>query len=70
MTSNMLLDKLVTHKGPKGPLLLVVADGVGLAPAGPANAVSLAETPVLDPPDRVPSQRQAARPWPLGGPAR
>ena len=44
----MLLDKLVTYKGRKGPLLLVVADGVGLAPAGPANAVSLAETPVMD----------------------
>lgn len=65
MTSNMLLDKLVTHKGSKGPLLLVVADGVGLAPAGPANAVSLAETPVLD---RLIASRHSTRlhahgPW-------
>lgn len=44
----MPLDKLVTWKGPKGPLLLVVADGVGLADPGPANAVSQAATPVMD----------------------
>ncbi len=44
----MKLEKLVTFKGCKGPVLLVVADGVGLAPPGPANAVSLANTPVID----------------------
>ncbi len=44
----MLLEKLATFSGRKGPLVLVVADGVGLAPAGPANAVSLANTPVID----------------------
>lgn len=44
----MHLNKLVTFKGRKGPLLLVVADGVGLAEAGPANALSLANTPVID----------------------
>lgn len=44
----MPLDKLVTFRGRKGPLLLVVADGVGVAPPGPANAVSLADTPVMD----------------------
>lgn len=44
----MHLEKLVTFKGRKGALLLVVADGVGLAEAGPANALSLAHTPVID----------------------
>ncbi|WP_343233018.1 2,3-bisphosphoglycerate-independent phosphoglycerate mutase [Miltoncostaea marina] len=33
---------------PRGPLVLVVIDGFGIAPAGPGNAVSLARTPVLD----------------------
>ena len=42
------LERLATFKGRKGPLLLVVADGIGLAPEGPANAVSLAKTPVMD----------------------
>ena len=31
-----------------GPVLVVVADGVGIAPAGPSNAVSEASTPTLD----------------------
>ncbi len=31
-----------------GPLVLVVIDGFGIAPAGPGNAVSLARTPNLD----------------------
>lgn len=44
----MQLEKLATFNGRKGPILLVVADGIGLAPEGPANAVSLAKTPVLD----------------------
>jgi 2,3-bisphosphoglycerate-independent phosphoglycerate mutase len=34
--------------GRTGPVLLVVADGVGVAPAGPSNAVTEADTPVLD----------------------
>lgn len=33
---------------PAGPLVLVVIDGFGIAPAGPGNAVSLALTPTLD----------------------
>ena len=33
---------------PTGPLVLVVIDGFGIAPAGPGNAVSLALTPTLD----------------------
>src|SRR6185295_1477397 len=33
---------------PLGSVALVVLDGWGLAPAGPGNAVSLADTPVFD----------------------
>lgn len=43
--------KLNTHPsfaGRKGPVVILVADGVGAAPAGPSNAVSLAKTPTLD----------------------
>ncbi|MGR3914816.1 MAG: 2,3-bisphosphoglycerate-independent phosphoglycerate mutase [Gammaproteobacteria bacterium] len=42
------LDKLTSFSGRPGPLLLIVMDGVGIAPPGPANAVSLARTPALD----------------------
>ncbi len=34
--------------GRPGPLLLVIADGVGVAPPAPSNAVDVAETPRLD----------------------
>ena len=34
--------------GRRGPVLVVVADGVGVAPAGPMNAVTEAATPTLD----------------------
>src|SRR5215211_6633312 len=34
--------------GRPGPVLLVIADGVGVAPEGPSNAVTLADTPCLD----------------------
>ena len=44
----MHLNKLTSYHGCNGPLLVVIADGVGLAPAGPANAVALAHTPTLD----------------------
>ena len=43
--------ELIPHPsfaGRPGPLLLVIADGVGVAPAGPANAVTTAATPTLD----------------------
>ena len=43
----MQLEKLATFGGSKGPVLLVVADGVGLAPDGPANDISLAHTPTI-----------------------
>lgn len=42
------LNKLNGFSGRPGPLLLAIADGVGIAPAGPANAVHLAETPTID----------------------
>jgi len=34
-------------KRPK-PLVLIILDGLGVAPPGPGNAVSLAKTPTLD----------------------
>jgi len=42
------LNKLTNPIGVKGPVLTIVMDGVGLAPATEANAVSLAYTPTLD----------------------
>ena len=43
-----ILNKLDAFNGINGPLLLIVADGVGVAPDGPSNAVALAKTPMLD----------------------
>ena len=42
------LKKLNNPIGVKGPVLTIVMDGVGIAPATEANAVSLAYTPTLD----------------------
>jgi 2,3-bisphosphoglycerate-independent phosphoglycerate mutase len=42
------LDPHPSFAGRPGPLLLVIADGVGVAPDGPSNAVSVADTPHLD----------------------
>ena len=42
------LNKLNNPIGVQGPVLTIVMDGVGLAPATEANAVSLAYTPTLD----------------------
>ncbi|MEE9446446.1 MAG: 2,3-bisphosphoglycerate-independent phosphoglycerate mutase, partial [Arenicellales bacterium] len=42
------LKKLSNFKGRKGPVLLIVMDGIGLAPDSAGNAVSQANTPVLD----------------------
>ena len=39
---------LKNFKGVEGPLLTIVMDGVGLAPANAANAVAAAHTPTLD----------------------
>ena len=48
MTPGLSLRKLPSFAGRPGPLLLVIADGVGVAPAGPSNAVTEADTPMLD----------------------
>ena len=42
------LDPHPSFAGRPGPVLIVVADGVGIAPAGPSNAVTEAATPTLD----------------------
>ena len=42
------LKKSEKFGGIEGPLVTIIMDGVGLAPAGPGNAVALANTPTLD----------------------
>lgn len=42
------LAKHPSFTGRPGPVLLVVADGVGVAPDAPSNAVAVADTPTLD----------------------
>ncbi len=42
------LKKLKSFKGVEGPLVTIVMDGVGIAPANAANAVAAAHTPTLD----------------------
>lgn len=42
------LTKHAHFSGRKGPVVILVADGVGIAPAGPSNAVTEANTPTLD----------------------
>lgn len=42
------LNPLPSFTGRTGPLLIVVADGVGIAPDGPSNAVASANSPVFD----------------------
>ena len=42
------LEKLKSFSGRKGPLLLVIMDGIGLGKADETNAVYQARTPVLD----------------------
>ena len=47
----MLIMKLNKHQDfvtRPGPVVVLVADGIGIAPAGPSNAVSEASTPALD----------------------
>jgi len=43
-----VLDPHPVFAKPAGPVVVIVADGVGHAPAGPANAVTQASTPVID----------------------
>ncbi len=47
-SEDLTLESHPTLSAPEGPLLLVIADGVGIAPDGPSNAVTEAATPVLD----------------------
>src|SRR4030042_5696520 len=42
------LDKLGKFHGRKGPLLLIIMDGVGIGRPDETNAVYLAKTPTLD----------------------
>ena len=42
------LKKSAKFPGVAGPVVTIVMDGVGLAPAGPGNAVARANTPTLD----------------------
>ena len=42
------LTKHPSFTGRPGPVLLVIADGVGVAAPGPSNAVTVADTPTLD----------------------
>lgn len=44
----LALSKHPSFAGRPGPVLLVIADGVGVAPPGPSNAVAVADTPTLD----------------------
>ena len=46
--SDYHLSPLPSPRQSSGPLLVVIADGVGIAPEGPSNAVALANTPTLD----------------------
>ena len=48
MTEGLSLHTLPSFAGRPGPLLLVIADGVGVAPPAPSNAVTEADTPMLD----------------------
>lgn len=45
---SLSLQKHASFKGRSGPVVILVADGVGVAPAGPSNAVTEANTPTLD----------------------
>ncbi len=45
---SLQLKKHPSFQGRKGPVVILVADGVGVAPAGPSNAVTEANTPTLD----------------------
>jgi 2,3-bisphosphoglycerate-independent phosphoglycerate mutase len=46
--SLLKLNKLRQFQGRKGPLLLVIMDGIGIGPCNDTNAVFLANTPNLD----------------------
>lgn len=45
---SLKLEKLEHYAGPKGPLMLMILDGVGIGKEYKGNAVYMANTPVLD----------------------
>jgi 2,3-bisphosphoglycerate-independent phosphoglycerate mutase len=45
---SLALSKHPSFRGRPGPVLLVIADGVGVAPPAASNAVTVASTPTLD----------------------
>jgi len=45
---SLILEKPPAFSGRKGPVVILVCDGVGIAPADKSNAVSEANTPHLD----------------------
>ena len=47
-SNSLSLSKHQSFSGRSGPVVILVADGVGVAPPGPSNAVSEANTPTLD----------------------
>jgi 2,3-bisphosphoglycerate-independent phosphoglycerate mutase len=47
-SGSLSLDKLKSFHGRKGPLLLIIMDGIGIGPQDETNAVYLASTPTLD----------------------
>jgi 2,3-bisphosphoglycerate-independent phosphoglycerate mutase len=46
--NNLKLEKLNNFHGRKGPLLLIIMDGIGIGKDYPGNAVRMANTPTLD----------------------
>src|SRR3990167_1659848 len=48
MAKQLLLEKLLKFHGRKGPLLLVILDGVGIGKHDASNGVFMAKTPCLD----------------------
>ncbi len=47
-SNSLSLTKHQSFTGRSGPVVILVADGVGVAPPGPSNAVTEANTPTLD----------------------
>ena len=48
MSNQLLLKKLIKFPGRKGPLLLIILDGVGIGKRDAGDGVFMAKTPCLD----------------------
>ncbi|MEM9562930.1 MAG: 2,3-bisphosphoglycerate-independent phosphoglycerate mutase [Actinomycetota bacterium] len=57
---DLSLRRLPSFAPRPGPVLVIVADGVGVAPAGPSNAVTEAATPTLDELAAIPRSTELA----------